>query len=52
MTDCEKYKHFVEDNYMFEFMIWEEHIMNLDLFNPANNKKNDNGIIDIDSTTI
>ena len=29
MTDCEKYKMFVEDNYMLEFMIWEDHIMNL-----------------------
>lgn len=45
MTDCEKYKQFVEDNYMFEFIIWEEHI----LPNPLFSKKDDNGIIDIDS---
>jgi len=44
MTDCEKYKQFVEDNYMFEFIIWENEILNKQLFN------NGNGIIDIDST--
>ena len=44
MNECEKYQQFVEDNYMFEFIIWEEHIMNKKLFN------NDNRDIDIDST--
>ena len=44
MTDCEKYQMFVEDNYAFEFMIWEDKILNKQLFN------NDNRDIDIDST--
>lgn len=35
MTDCEKYKQFVEDNYMFEFIIWEQEI--LPRFNVDNN---------------
>lgn len=44
--DLHKFKQFVEDNYMFEFMVWEEHILNKQLFN------NDNGNIDIDSTIV
>ena len=46
MSDCEKYKQFIEDNYMFEFMLWENEILNKQLFN------NGNRDIDIDSTTI
>ena len=45
MTDCEKYQQFVEDNYMFQFIIWENEILNKQLFN------NDNRDIDIDSVT-
>ena len=26
MTDCDKYKMFVEDNFMMEFIIWEQEI--------------------------
>jgi len=33
MTDCQKYQMFVEDNYMLEFMIWEDKIL------PMNEKK-------------
>lgn len=45
MSECEKYKQFVEDNYMFQFIIWENEILNKQLFN------NDNRDIDIDSIT-
>lgn len=45
MSECEKYKQFVEDNYMFQFIIWENEILNKQLFN------NDNRDIDIDSVT-
>lgn len=43
MDDCNKYKMFVEDNYMLEFMIWENEIL------PMKIADNDygNDIIDI-----
>lgn len=46
MTDCEKYQRFVEDNYMFEFVIWENEILNKQLFKDGD----DNGDDSIDST--
>jgi len=46
LTDCEKYQMFVEDNYMFEFIIWENEILNKKLFS------DDNRDIDIDSTIV
>lgn len=27
MTDCEKMAMFIEDNYAFEFIVWENHIL-------------------------
>ena len=41
MDDCNKYKMFVEDNYMLEFMIWEDKILPLKI---ANNDYGDNTI--------
>ena len=46
ISDCEKYQMFVEDNYAFEFIIWENEILNKKLFS------DDNRDIDIDSTIV
>lgn len=29
MTDCEKMAMFIEDNYAFEYIVWENHILPL-----------------------
>ena len=44
MTDCQKYEMFVNDNYMFEFMIWENEILPMNL---ADNDTNTDDSIDI-----
>lgn len=33
MTKCERMEMFIEDNYAFEFILWEEHILPLNELN-------------------
>jgi len=46
MDDCNKYKMFVENNYMLEFMIWEDKILPLNIADNDTNTNNDNDITD------
>ena len=46
MTDCEKYKEFVETNYMLEFIIWENEIK--PRFENGNNNDTTTDITDFD----
>lgn len=41
-SDCEKYKMFVEDNFMMEFIIWEQTILPND--REFIKRKNENGL--------
>jgi len=45
-SDCDKYKMFVEDNYMFEFMIWENEILPMNLANNDTNTHDSLAITD------
>ena len=49
MTDCEKYKMFVEDNHMMAFIIWEQTILPNDMeYQKTQNGDNTTDIADID----
>lgn len=43
-SECWKYKMFVEDNHMLEFMIWENEILPMNIANNDNTDSSNNSI--------